>query len=160
MLERLLTLEQIQPLPTAEEVLAQNPRSVVSIAPDADAAFAARLMAENDIGFLAVLEGAKLVGVLSERDIARRADLGRAIPVAEIMRTRVHTAAPQSKITECLAIMHREHIRHLPVVRDDALQGVLSMRDLMGAAIERHERLLRRFEQERYVLHSPNTGSY
>ena len=67
------------------------------------------------------------------------------------MTTRVHTVAPDAKVPECLAVMHREHIRHLPVMSGDTIQGVLSVRDLTGSLIERHERLLRRLEEERFV---------
>ena len=56
--------------------------------------------------------------------------------------------------------MHREHIRHLPVMSGDTIQGVLSMRDLTGSLIKRHERLLRGLEDQRFVQLSPNTGSY
>ena len=84
------------------------------------------------------------MGVLSERDIARGVmPASSRTFVRDIMTTRVHTVAPEAKVPECVTLMHREHIRHLPVMSDGAVLGVLSVRDLMGSLIERHERLLR-----------------
>lgn len=157
---RLNSLEQLMPFATAGELLAENRQAVVTIAPGAGVGAAAQLMTEKDIGFLAVLEGGKLVGVLSERDIVRGASLQHLTFVRDIMTTRVHTVAPDAKVPECLTVMHREHIRHLPVMSGDTIQGVLSVRDLTGSLIKRHERLLRGLEEERVVLLSPNTGSY
>ena len=100
-------------------------------------------MEENDIGFLPVLDGGKLVGVLSERDIARGVILQTATAVREIMTTRRPHRSPETTVPDCLTLMHGSRIRHLPVVRAAAVLGVLSVRDLMGSLIERHERLLR-----------------
>ena len=157
---RLQSLEQLMPFATAGELLAENRQAVVAISPGAGAGAAAQLMTEEDIGLLAVLEGGKLVGVLSERDIVRGVGLQHLPFVRDIMTTRVHTVAPDAKVPECLTVMHREHIRHLPVMSGDTIQGVLSMRDLTGSLIKRHERLLRGVEEQRFVLLSPNTGSY
>ena len=65
-------------------------------------------MEEKDIGFLPVLEGEKLVGVVSERDIARAVILYHRMLVREIMTARVHTVAPETKVPECLVLMHHE----------------------------------------------------
>ena len=80
--------------------------------------------------------------------------------VREIMTTHVHSVPPQCKIPECIMLMHAKGIRHLPVVSRNAVIGVLSVRDLMGALIERHERLLRRFSEERLTLLYPSPSSY
>ena len=156
---RFTSLEQLMPFPTAGELVAQNARAVVSVTPDMGAGNAAQVMRLNDIGFLPVLDGGKLVGVLSERDLVRGVHLERPTFVSDLMRTRVHTVAPGAKVPECLEIMQREHIRHLPVLDSDALLGVLSIRDLTGSLIERHERLLRRLAEERVMLQVPS-GSY
>jgi CBS domain-containing protein len=116
-------------------------------------------MEENDIGFLPVIDDGKLVGVMSERDLVRRVRLKRSPFVHEIMKTRVHTVPPEASVPECLALMHAEHVRHLPVVSGKELLGVLSVRDLTGALIERHERLLRRLADERVTLLFPS-GNY
>ena len=157
---RLQSLEQLMPFATAGELLAESRQVLVMISPGVAIGAAAHLMTGKKIGFLPVLEGNKLVGVLSERDIVRGVSLPHATFVRDIMTTRTHTVAPDAKVPECLTVMHSEHIRHLPVTSGDTIKGVLSVRDLTGSLIERHERLLRRLEEERFVLLSPNTGSY
>jgi CBS domain-containing protein len=97
---------------------------------------------------------------VSERDIARGLLLRHRTVVREIMTTRIHTVTPEAKVPECVALMHRERIRHLPVVSAGAMVGVLSVRDLMGSLIERHERLLRKLHEERVALLFPYPSSY
>lgn len=157
---RLRTLEQLMPFATAGELIARNRRPIVTTTPGATARDALIAMGERNIGFLPVLEGEKLVGVVSERDIARGATLHDHRLVREIMTTRVHTVATETKVPDCLLLMHLEHIRHLPVVSDGPLLGVLSIRDLTASLIERHERLLRRLHRERVTLLSPYPSSY
>lgn len=153
-----MSLEQLMPFATAGELLAGKTLPIVSISPDEGAGAAARLMHEDDIGFLAVIEGGKLVGVLSERDRVRGVRVDRPTFVRQLMSTRVHTVAPEAKVPECLMLMQREHIRHLPVVADGKVVGVLSIRDLTASLIERHERLLRKLEEERITLLFPSNG--
>ena len=148
------------PFGTAGELIARNRRKLVTTTPSATARAALSEMEKKDIGFMPVLEGGKLVGVVSERDIARGVILHRRTLVREIMTTRVHTVAPETKVPECVALMHRERIRHLPVVSGGAVLGVLSVRDLTGSLIERHERLLRRMHDERVTLLFPYPSSY
>jgi len=148
------------PFDTAGELLDAKPRMLVTISPEAGVGSAVARMKEMDIGFLPVLDGARLAGVVTERDIVRGVHVERPTFVRDIMSTRVHVVAPESSVPECLAVMHRERIRHLPVVREGELLGVLSVRDLMGSLVARHERLLRHLEQERAVLLAPNAGSY
>ena len=102
------------PFTTAGELIAAKRQPLVSVAPGATARAALRVMEEKDIGFLPVLDGEKLVGVVSERDIARGVILQHRTAVREIMTTRVHTVAPETKLPECVMLMHRERIRHLP----------------------------------------------
>jgi CBS domain-containing protein len=157
---RLRSLEQLMGFATAGELLAQKRRTLVSVAPGTTAREALRKMEDNDIAFLPVLEAQELVGVVSERDIARGLLLRHRTVVREIMTTRIHTVTPEAKVPECVALMHRERIRHLPVVSAGAMVGVLSVRDLMGSLIERHERLLRKLHEERVALLFPYPSSY
>ena len=157
---RLRSLEQLMPFATAGELVARHRRPLVTTSPSATARAALVAMEERDIGFLPVLEGARLVGVVSERDIARGVTLHHHRLVREIMTTRVHTAAPETKVPDCLLLMHLEHVRHLPVVSGGLILGVLSIRDLTASLIERHERLLRRLQRERVTLLSPYPSSY
>ena len=160
----LTSMEQLLPFPTAQELVARKHEALVSVAPAATVQVALQLMADKHIGFLAVMENGRLAGVLSERDVARRVVLKQlpagSTAVRDIMTTRVHTVASESKIPECIALMHERDIRHLPVMRGDNVLGVLSVRDVMGALLQRHERLLRRLQEERLTLLYPDPSSY
>lgn len=162
---RLTSLEQLMPFPTASELLAAKPiKGVIAIAPEASVLDAMQLMADKQIGFLVVIANNAMAGVVSERDCARKALLRQlpaaSTPVSAIMTASVHSIAPQAKIPECIMLMHEKGIRHLPVRYGDEILGVLSVRDLMGSLIGRHERLLRRLEEERLTLMHPDPSSY
>ena len=148
------------PFATAGELIAAKGQAPISVSPDTIALAALRAMEQEDIGFLLVLEGEKLVGVVSERDIAREVLLRQRIVVGEIMTTHVYSVLPETRVPECLVIMHTNGIRHLPVMSGGSVHGVLSVRDLMGSLIERHERLLRRLHDERATLLFPYPSSY
>jgi len=148
------------PLPTAGELIADKRQSLMSVSPDTTVREALRVMEKNDIGFLPVIDGDKLVGVVSERDVARGAILHDSTAVREIKTSHVHTVRPETNVPECITLMHRCRIRHLPVLSGTTVVGVLSVRDLMAALIERHERLLRRLEEERVTMLFPSPTSY
>jgi CBS domain-containing protein len=156
--------EQLMPFATAGELLAKKRQPLVSVSPGTTVLAALREMKEKHVAFLPVIDGEKLVGVLSERDIACGIILNQRsakdTAVREIMTTRVHTVVPETKIPECVMLMHEKGIRHLPVLSAGRVAGVLSVRDLMGALIERHERLLRRLQEERLTLLYPDPSSY
>src|ERR671925_1964562 len=92
-----------------------------SIAPDSSVYDAIKLMADKEIGALLVLEAGKLVGIVSERDYARKVILqgksSRNTPVREIMTSKVFYVRPEQSIEECMALMTDKHIRHLPVLQ-------------------------------------------
>jgi CBS domain-containing protein len=148
------------PFGTAGELIAEKRQPVVSVSPDATALAALAEMEQKDIAFLPVLEGEKLVGVVSERDIARGVLLQQRTAVRDIMTTKLHTVPPEARVPECVTLMHRSRIRHLPIVEHGRVLGVLSIRDLMGSLIERHERLLRTLHNERVTLLFPYSSSY
>jgi CBS domain-containing protein len=160
MLSRLRSLEQLMPFATAGELLMQKQQSVVFVAPGTTAVAALREMEEKDIAFLPVVEGGKLVGVVAERDIARGVILHRRTLVADVMSTEVYTVEPETRVPECLSVMHGARIRHLPVMAAGRVAGVLSVRDLTGSLIERHERLLRKLDEQRVTLLFPYPSSY
>ena len=98
------------------------------------------MMGENDIGLLVITEGDELVGIVSERDIARKVILkdksSGTTPVKDIMTTDVITIAPAQSIDECMALMTSKHIRHLPVLGEDGtVAGFLSIGDLVKETI-------------------------
>jgi CBS domain-containing protein len=130
---------------TARQVLSGKPPGVISVAPDTTVFEALKLMATRDIGALVVLDNGKLVGVLSERDYTRKIALqgktSRDTLVREIMSDKVICIAPQNTVDECMALMTDKHIRHLPVLENDTLLGVLSIRDLVQETIS-HQRFI------------------
>jgi CBS domain-containing protein len=160
----LTSMEQLLPFPTAQELLAKNRKPLESVPPGMTVLAALQMMAEKNIRFLAVIENGKLAGVLSERDCARRVILGKLdagnTAVREIMSTNVHTVRPETKIPECIMLMYAKDVGYLPVIRGSEFLGVLSIREVMGALIERHERLLRRLGEERLTLMYPDPSSY
>ncbi len=111
-----------------------------SIGP-AESVFAAiARMAEHEVGALMVLEQEQLVGIISERDYARKVILeekaSKLIPVSEIMTQRVISVSSKHHIDECVNLMKDNHIRHLPVIDRGVIVGMLSLRDLFSATIE------------------------
>jgi CBS domain-containing protein len=116
-------------------ILSQKSGEVFSISPEATVYEAIELMSVKNIGALLVMEGERLVGILSERDYARRVMLrgkrSRETKVAEIMSTSVTVTHPQEGVQKCLHLMTDKHIRHIPVLDGDKVIGVVSIGDLV-----------------------------
>lgn len=126
---------------TVRQLLESKGPEVHSIGPDAAVIDAIRLMAERGIGALVVLEpGGRLLGMVSERDYARKVVLaGRSskeTPVRDIMTAEVVTVAPDDVAPACMELMTRRRVRHLPVVADGRVVGLVSIGDLVKAVIE------------------------
>ncbi|VVP85366.1 Inosine-5'-monophosphate dehydrogenase [Pseudomonas fluorescens] len=120
------------------------------IAPDQMVYEALKMMAEKNVGALPVIEDGQVVGVISERDYARKVVLqGRSsvgTPVRAIMSEPVVTAESQQSIERCMEVMTDRHLRHLPVVEGDQLIGLLSIGDLVKEAIVEQADLIRQLE--------------
>ncbi len=127
--------------------------SVWSIGPDASVFDALKLMAEKDIGALVVLDGGNLVGIISERDYARKIVLlGRASPttqVKEIMTTDVVCVDPERNVDECMALVTEKRVRHLPVLENGKLIGLISIGDLVKSIITEQQFIIEQLE--RYI---------
>ncbi|MGD9603315.1 MAG: CBS domain-containing protein [Gammaproteobacteria bacterium] len=121
------------------QLLDSKGRDVLSIAPHASVYEAVALMAEHSIGALLVVDYARLVGVLSERDYARKVILqdraSKTTTVGEIMSSPVITGRESQTVSECMALMTERRIRHLPIVEDGQVTGVISIGDLVKAII-------------------------
>ncbi|MEQ1776764.1 MAG: CBS domain-containing protein [Burkholderiales bacterium] len=123
---------------------------VHAVSPQTSVLNAIRLMADKGIGALVVLDGARLAGMISERDYARKIILqGRsshATAVHEIMTTKVLTVTPEQTVEDCMALMTDKRIRHLPVVDAGKLVGVLSIGDLVKEVIADREETIKQLE--------------
>jgi CBS domain-containing protein len=124
---------------TIEKILSQKGREIWSIFQDVTVDDAVALMAEKNIGALLVVESGRLVGIISERDYSRKVMLrgkrSRETFVREIMSSELTTAHPRETVEECLRFMTEKRIRHLPVVVDGSLRGVISIGDLVKQVI-------------------------
>lgn len=126
-------------LKTVDDILQVKGREVWTVTPNDTVYEALQLMAEKGIGAVVVLDGDRLVGVMSERDYARKVILvgkaSRDITVREIMTDKVITVFPNTSVDECMAIMTQRRIRHLPVIDQDRLVGMISIGDVVKAII-------------------------
>lgn len=126
-------------------------RNVLSIAPDASVLDAIRLMAEKGIGALVVLDGDALAGVVTERDYARKVILkgrsSRTTAVRDIMTADVVTTSSDQSVEECMSTVTELRIRHLPVVDDGRLTGIISIGDLVKAVIADQQEAIEHLQQ-------------
>jgi CBS domain-containing protein len=128
---------------TAHDIIRFKGKTVHAVRPDDTVLSALGVMAEHDIGAVLVVEGDELLGILSERDYARKvALLGRASrdsPVRLIMTANVVCVPPNRTIEECMALMTERRCRHLPVVENGRVIGLVSIGDLVKAMIDEQE---------------------
>ncbi len=131
-------------------LLASKPTTLFSIAPDDPVLEAVRAMAEHGVGALLVMSAGTLAGIVSERDYARKVVLrGRAsadTPVAQIMSSPVLTVSPETTVQQCMVLMTERRIRHLPVVDNGRVIGVVSIGDLVKSLIEEQRRTIEQLE--------------
>ncbi len=135
---------------TVNHILQGKGRNAWSIAPDASVYEALSLMAEKEVGALLVLDAGRLVGIISERDYARKVILrGKSTldtPVKEIMTEKVISVRPEQTIDECMGLMTDKRIRHLPVLEGEKVVGVISIGDLVKAAIAEKDFMIRQLK--------------
>ena len=138
---------------TVRQLLESKPAEIIAISPDAPVIDAIRLMAERRVGALVVMEGARLAGILSERDYARKIVLqgrsSKATSVRDIMTAEVITVRPEDSSDHCMQVVTDKRIRHLPVMQGGDVIGVLSIGDLVRAVIEEQKQELDQLQ--RYI---------
>jgi CBS domain-containing protein len=152
MLERWWSLTE-----TLASILNGKGSDIWSVAPDATVYDAIALMAEHRVGALLVLSEGRLVGIVSERDYARKVILqGRSskdTPVHEIMTRDLITVTPDHTVDQCMKIMTQHHIRHLPILACDLVVGIVSIGDLVNAIISAQAHTI-------HQLHTYISGTY
>jgi CBS domain-containing protein len=140
-------------MPSMLQVLASKGSHVWSISPDATVFAGLTLMAEKNIGALLIVENDKPVGIMSERDYARKiileGRLSRDTKIRSIMTTRLVWAHPSHSVEHAMALMTRERIRHLPIVDGDSVLGMVSIGDLVKAMIDQQQFTIEQLE--RYI---------
>ncbi|WP_298353161.1 CBS domain-containing protein [Rhodoblastus sp.] len=128
---------------TIRQILQEKGGEVSTISHDATVFDAIKMMADRNIGALVVMEGRKVVGLITERTYAREVVLkGRTsptTPVGEVMETDVPYAQPEQSVEECMAVMTKTRLRHMPVFDRGELAGLISMGDLVHSIIDGHE---------------------
>jgi CBS domain-containing protein len=141
---------------TVQQLLNKKGNAVWSVSPDDTVYEALQILAAHNIGAVLVLENDKLVGILSERDYARKVVLqGKSsldTSVRTIMTHKVYYVQPQQKITECLTLMADKHIRHLPVLDGERVVGVISIGDAVKWIIADQQHLIDQLEH--YIVSS------
>jgi len=132
---------------TAQNILEIKGKDIWTISPDDSVFDALRLMARVDVGALMVTEGEKLVGIISERDYARKVILlgktSKETLVKEIMTKKVISIHPMQTCEECMDIMTKNRVRHLPVMEDGELLGVVSIGDVVKNIIYKQREMIK-----------------
>jgi CBS domain-containing protein len=140
---------------TLRHLLDTKGYNIWSINPDATVYEAIEMLAEKDIGALIVMEGEELVGVFSERDYARKLRLKGKYSidtkVSEVMSSNVITLGPEQTLEDCMAVMTQKHVRHLPIMEEGKVIGVISIGDAVNATIANQEFLIEQLEK--YIQH-------
>ena len=132
------------------QLLKQREGTLWHVRPDDTVFSALQLLAQHEVGALVVMDGGRLVGIVSERDYTRKVALqgrnSRESKVADIMTAQVLTVTPGTGTRDCMALMSERKIRHLPVVDGNTVLGMISIRDIMDDIIADHEATIAQLE--------------
>lgn len=138
---------------TVRHILQEKGAAVWTVPPDASVRDAITMMNENNIGLVLIVKADELVGIVSERDVARKIILrdksSVTTPVKDIMTTDITTVTPDQSIDACMTLMTGKHIRHLPVMDGKKLAGLVSIGDVVKATILEKEQLIK--ELQNYI---------
>lgn len=135
---------------TVQQLLDAKGQEIYSVGPDDMVLDALKLMEKKDVGSVLVTEGDRLVGMFTERRYARNVFLkGRSspkTPIREVMETEVICVGPEKTAEACMALMTKERVRHIPILRDDHLVGIISIGDLLKSIIADQEFTIEQLE--------------
>ena len=135
-------------------LLERKNQTIFSVSPESSIYEAGRIMAEKKIGVVVVLEGKRVAGILSERDIVRKVVIEeqctKECPVGEIMTEEVVNVAPNDTIEQCMAIMTEKKFRHLTVMDNGELVGIISIGDLVKFIIDEKDTTIRQYQKYIY----------
>ncbi len=136
---------------TVRAIIARKGKTVFSVASGATVLDAARIMGDNGLGAVLVIDEERLVGIFTERDTLRRVVAAQKDPVGtlvgEVMTSSLYTCVPATTVDECGAIMTTHRIRHLPVVDEEGLHGLVSIGDLLAYRVREQEDTIRYLNQ-------------
>src|SRR5438128_8347321 len=135
---------------TVSQLLRTKGQAILSVSPEIPVFHALEVMAEKNVGALLVVEGRELLGIFSERDYARKVILkgksSKEIPVREIMSSHVLYVRPEQTIEDCMALMTDKRVRHLPVLEQGKLVGVISIGDVVKALIDEQQFIIEQLQ--------------
>lgn len=135
---------------TVQQLLENKGNNIYSVTPETHVFDAIKMMDKAKVGALLVIEDSGLVGIVSERDYARKVILkdrqSHSTPVKDIMTTNVLFVSPHDSVDQCLKIMSKNHIRHLPVVENNQPIGILSVMDVVKNILAEKETLIEQLE--------------
>ena len=135
---------------TVRSMLRHKGSEIYWLAPEATVYEAVAMMADKSVGALLVVSGGKLTGIVSERDYARKGVLmghpAEGTQVSGIMTSPVISVSPEQTVDECMTMMTEKHIRHLPVLRDEAVVGLISIGDLVKWVISGQAQIIQELE--------------
>lgn len=136
---------------TVKALLEQKEKGFWTVIPETTAYEALQIMAERDVGALLVVRGSKLLGIFTERDYSRKVVLkgrsSRETRVSELMTISVYCVTPEDTTEQCMAIMNGKRVRHLPVLEEGHLVGLVSIRDVVKMLIAEKEMTIKDLEQ-------------
>ncbi len=142
---------------TVRDMLRTKGYDIWSVTPDTTVCDALKLMAEKNIGAVLVMDGDRVAGIVTERDYSRKVTLqGKTAAetlVREIMTERVMCVRPEDTAEQCMALMTEKRVRHLPVLEDDHLIGIVSIGDVVKATIEQQKFIINQLEE--YIRGTP-----
>lgn len=149
---------------TARQLVQEVGGGVVSVAPDEPVMAVLQAMADNDVNGVLVIDNGQLLGIVTERDYALKVELkgrtARETRAREIMTSDVVCASADDSCERCMEVMHSEWVRHLPVIEQGKVIGVLFLRDVLEEVVAEDEHLIKDFERERIESSGATGGNY